>query len=93
MTASCGGSEGPVDTSRLTDRQREWAEYSYAHEKNEDVKRTWEQLPAEGVESFLDQQRSRLCSDMDALMKNLKEAGYEAGEMQDYRQKTTELLC
>ena len=93
MAASCGGSGGSADTSRLTDREREWVEFSYAHEKNEDIKRTWEQLPAEGVKSYLDQQRPRLCGDTAALMKSLKEAGYEAGEMQEYKRKTAELIC
>ncbi|MEV6265333.1 hypothetical protein AB0M42_31975 [Streptomyces sp. NPDC051784] len=93
VATSCGGSDGAVDTSRLTDKEKEWVEFSYAHEKNEDVKRTWEQLPAEGVESYLDQQRPRLCGDTAALMKGLKEAGYEAGEMQDYKRKSAELIC
>ncbi|MFB8031088.1 hypothetical protein ACFQ6U_25550 [Streptomyces sp. NPDC056465] len=93
MAASCGGSDGHIDTSRLTSHEKEWVEFSYAHEKNEDVKRTWEQLPADGVKSYLDQQRPRLCGDTAALMKSLKEAGYEAGEMQEYKSRTAELIC
>ncbi|MDI9885951.1 hypothetical protein QMZ92_16580 [Streptomyces sp. HNM0645] len=93
MAAACGGSDTPLDTSHLTDREREWVEFSYTHEKNEDIKRTWEQLPAEGVKSYLDQQIPRLCGDPASLMHSLKEAGYEAGEMQEYREKTEELIC
>ncbi|MEV4880443.1 hypothetical protein [Streptomyces cyaneofuscatus] len=93
MTASCGGSDAPLDTSRLTDRETEWAEFSYAHEKNEDTKRTWEQLPAEGVKSYVGKQRLRLCGDTPAVMQNLKEAGYTADEMQEYKTKITDLLC
>lgn len=93
MAASCSSGGGSPDTSRLTDREREWVEFAYAHEKNEDVKRTWEQLPADGVKSYLDQQRPRLCGDTAALMKSLKEAGYEAGEIQDYKRKSAELVC
>ncbi|MFE1958460.1 hypothetical protein [Streptomyces sp. NPDC059479] len=93
MVASCGGSDTSVDTSRLTDQEKEWVEFSYTHEKNDDIKRTLEQLPAEGVKSYLDQQRPRLCGDTAALMQSLKEAGYEAGEMQDYKEKTQELIC
>ncbi|MFF1832930.1 hypothetical protein ACFVXE_01725 [Streptomyces sp. NPDC058231] len=93
MVAACGGSSTSINTSRLTDREKEWVEFSYAHEKNEDIKRTWEQLPAEGVKSYLDQQRPRLCGDTASLMQSLKEAGYEAGEMQEYKEKTAELIC
>ncbi|WP_392673272.1 hypothetical protein [Streptomyces sp. LN785] len=93
MAAACGGSSTSINTSRLTDREKEWVEFSYAHEKNEDIKRTWEQLPAEGVKSYLDQQRPRLCGDTASLMQSLKEAGYEAGEMQEYKEKTAELIC
>lgn len=93
MAAACGGSSTSVNTSRLTDREKEWVEFSYAHEKSEDTKRTWEQLPAEGVKSYLDQQRTRLCGDTAALMQSLKEAGYTADEMQEYKNKTAELIC
>ncbi|MFJ7073568.1 hypothetical protein [Streptomyces sp. NPDC098781] len=93
LAASCGGGDTSVDTSRLTDQEREWVEFSYAHEKNNETKRAWEQLTAEGVKSYLDQQRPRLCGDTAALMKSLKEAGYEAGEMQEYKEKTAELVC
>ncbi|QXE34290.1 hypothetical protein KQY30_08290 [Streptomyces sp. GMY02] len=93
MTTACGGSDTPVDTSRLTDREREWVEFSYTHEKNDEIKRAWEQLTAEGVKSYLDQQRPRLCGDTASLMQSLKDAGYEAGEMQDYKEKAEELIC
>lgn len=93
LVSSCGGSSTSVDTSGLTDREKEWVEFSYTHEKNQDIKRTWEQLPAKGVKSYLDQQRTRLCGDTASLMQSLKEAGYEAGEMQEYKQKTAELIC
>ncbi|MEU9329433.1 hypothetical protein AB0D91_37505 [Streptomyces canus] len=93
MAASCGGSETPVDTSRLTDREKEWVEFSYTHEKNDEIKRAWEQLTAEGVKSYLDKQRPRLCGDTATLMQSLKEAGYEAGEMQEHKEKTEELIC
>ncbi|MFF0014482.1 hypothetical protein [Streptomyces sp. NPDC005374] len=93
MVAACGGSDTPVDTSRLTDREREWVDYSYAHEKNDEIKRAWEELTADGVKSYLDGQRSSLCGDTAALMTNLKKAGYEAGEMQEYKEKVEELLC
>ncbi|WP_406175467.1 hypothetical protein [Streptomyces sp. NBC_00996] len=83
----------PVDTSRLTDREKEWVEFSYAHEKNDETKRAWEGLTAEGVKSYLDRQRSSLCGDTASLMQSLKEAGYEAGEMQEYKEKTEELIC
>ncbi|MFD5725248.1 hypothetical protein ACFWMT_04000 [Streptomyces sp. NPDC058368] len=82
-----------VNTSDLTDREKEWVEFSYTHEKNQDVKRTWEQLPAEGVKSYLEQQIPLLCGDTGALMQSLKETGYEAGEMQEYKKKTAELIC
>ncbi|MFE3329947.1 hypothetical protein [Streptomyces sp. NPDC059176] len=62
------------------------------HEKNDDIKRSLEQLTAEGVKSYLDQQRPRLCGDTESLMGSLKEAGYEAGEMQDYKEKL-KLIC
>ncbi|MEU0743716.1 hypothetical protein [Streptomyces sp. NPDC006134] len=93
MAASCRGSDTSVDTSRLTDREKEWVEFSYAHEKDDETKRTWEQLTAEGVESYLDRQRPRLCGDTAALMQSLKEAGYTADEMQEYKAKTEELIC
>ncbi|MEV7569882.1 hypothetical protein [Streptomyces tanashiensis] len=93
MVASCGGESPTVDTSRLTDRQREWVEFSYAHEKDQDVKEKWEGLPADGVKSYLDEQLPRLCGDTAALMESLKKAGYEADEMRDYKQKTAELVC
>ena len=93
LVASCGGSSASVDTSDLTDREKEWVEFSYAHEKNQDIKRTWEQLPADGVKSYLDQQRLTLCGDTASLMQSLKEAGYEAGEMQEFKEKTAELIC
>ena len=38
-------------------------------------------------------ERPRLCGDTASLMQSLKEAGYEAGEMQEYKQKTEELIC
>lgn len=94
MTAtSCGQSDTSVNTSDLTEQEKEWVEFSYAHEKNEDVKRTWEQLPADGVKSYLEEQRPRLCGDTAELMQSLKEAGYEAGEMQEYKEKTARLIC
>ncbi|THA56249.1 hypothetical protein E6P78_32320 [Streptomyces sp. A0958] len=93
LVASCGGSRTSVNTSDLTDREKEWVEFSYTHEKNQDVKRTWEQLPAEGVKSYLEQQIPLLCGDTAALMQSLKKAGYEAGEMQEYKKKTAELIC
>lgn len=93
LVASCGGSNTSVDTSRLTDREREWVEFSYAHEKDQDTKEAWKQMTAEGVKSYLDEQRPRLCGDTASLMQSLKEAGYEAGEMQDYKEKTAELIC
>lgn len=93
LVASCGGSSTSVNTSDLTDREKEWVEFSYTHEKNQDVKRAWEQLPAEGVKSYLEQQIPLLCGDTGALMQSLKEAGYEAGEMQEYKKKTAELIC
>ncbi|WP_328942055.1 hypothetical protein OG259_10665 [Streptomyces sp. NBC_00250] len=92
MVAACGGSSGSVDTSSLNDQEKEWVEFSYAHEKNQDMKETWEELSAEGVKSYLDKQRPRLCGDTAALMEGLKEAGWEAGEMQDYKAKTA-LIC
>ncbi|MEW2067925.1 hypothetical protein [Streptomyces sp. NPDC007346] len=92
MAVSCGGS-GPLETSGLTDREKEWAEFSYAHEKNEDTKRTWEQLPAEGVKSYVTQQRRRLCGDIAAAMQSLKETGYTADEMQEYKENLMKLLC
>ncbi|MGW4024389.1 hypothetical protein [Streptomyces sp. NPDC005009] len=93
MAVSCGGSDTSVDTSRLTDREKEWVEFSYAQEKDEEIKRAWEGLTAEGVKSYLDKQRPRLCGDTTSLMRSLKEAGYEAGEMQEYKEKTVELVC
>ncbi|MCI3273830.1 hypothetical protein [Streptomyces cylindrosporus] len=93
MVASCGGSDTPVDTSRLTAREKEWVEFSYAHEKNDETRRVWEQLTAEGVKSYLEQQRPRLCGDTASLMQSLKDAGYEAGEMQEYKEKVEELIC
>lgn len=93
MVASCGGSETPINTSRLTDREKEWVEFSYAHEKNEDVKRTWEGLTADGVKAYLDRQRSVVCGDTAALMQSLKEAGWEAGDMQEYKEKSDQLIC
>lgn len=90
---SCGQSDTSVNTSDLTEQEKEWVEFSYAHEKNEDVKRTWEQLPADGVKSYLEEQRPRLCGDTAELMQSLKEAGYEAGEMQEYKEKTARLIC
>ncbi|MCX4984128.1 hypothetical protein OG514_23475 [Streptomyces sp. NBC_00572] len=56
------------------------------------MKETWEELSPEGVKSYLDKQRPRLCGDTAALMEGLKEAGWEAGEMQDYKAKTA-LIC
>ncbi|MET4922045.1 hypothetical protein P3L51_06710 [Streptomyces sp. PSRA5] len=79
--------------SRLTDREKEWVEFSYAHEKKDEIKRSWEELTAEGVKSYLDRQRPDLCGDTASLMESLKEAGYEAGEMQDYKNKSEELIC
>ncbi|CAM5559233.1 hypothetical protein GCM10010299_69610 [Streptomyces tanashiensis] len=93
MVASCGGNSTSVDTSRLTDREKEWVEFSHAHEKNQDIKEKWERLPAEGVKSYLDEQLPRLCGDTAALMEDLKKAGYAADEMRDYKQKTAELIC
>lgn len=93
MAASCGGSSTPVDTSHLTGREKEWVEFSYTHEKNDEIKRAWEGLTAEGVKSYLDQQRPHLCDDTAPLMRSLKEAGYEAGEMQEYKEKTEQLIC
>lgn len=93
MATACGGSDTPIDTSRLTDQEKEWVEFSYAHEKNDEIKQTWKQLNAEGVKSYLDQQRTRLCGDTASLMQSLKEAGYEAGEMQEYKDKSEELIC
>ncbi|MEV7244794.1 hypothetical protein ACWDXT_27390 [Streptomyces sp. NPDC003236] len=93
LAASCGGSDTSVDTSRLTSQEREWVEFSYAHEKNDEIKRAWEDLTAEGVQSYLDQQRPRLCGDTPALMQSLKEAGYTADEMQEYKDKTETLIC
>ncbi|RDG34716.1 hypothetical protein [Streptomyces corynorhini] len=93
MAGACGGSSTPIDTSRLTDREKEWVEFSYAQEKNEDTRRAWEELPAEDVKSYLDQQRPGLCADPVALMRSLKDAGYEAGEMREYKEKTAELIC
>ncbi|MGW0120744.1 hypothetical protein [Streptomyces sp. NPDC003327] len=94
LAASCGGkSSSAVDTSGLTDREKEWVEFSYAHEKNQETRETWEELTAEGVKAYLDQQRPRLCGDTAALMQSLKDAGYEAGEMQEYKQKSAELVC
>ncbi|MBB3074874.1 hypothetical protein [Streptomyces violarus] len=93
MAVSCSGSDTAVDTSRLTDREEEWVEFSYAHEKSDEIKRTWEELTAAGVKSYLDKQRPRLCGDTASLMQSLKESGYEAGEMQEYKQKTEELIC
>ncbi|WP_158710958.1 hypothetical protein [Streptomyces albus] len=93
MAVSCGGSDTPVDTSRLTDREKEWVEFSYTHEKNNEIKRTWEQLNAEDVKSYLADQRPRLCGDTATLMDGLKEAGYTADEMQEYKDKSEELIC
>lgn len=93
MATSCGGSDTSVDTSRLTAQEKEWVEFAYAHEKNDEIKRAWEQLTAEGVKSYLDKQHSRLCGDTASLMQSLKEAGYEAGEMQEYKEKSDELIC
>jgi hypothetical protein len=93
LAASCGGSDTPIDTSRLTDQEKEWVEYSYTHEKNDEIKQTWEQLTAEGVKSYLEGQRPRLCGDTASLMQSLKDAGYEAGEMQEYKEKSEELMC
>ncbi|MFD0546304.1 hypothetical protein ACFQ1B_28910 [Streptomyces mexicanus] len=93
MAAACSGSDFAVDTSRLTDPEKQWVEFSYAHEKNDQVKRSWEELSAEGVKSYLHRQRPRLCGDTAALMRSLKEAGYTAEEMQEYKEKTEELIC
>ncbi|MDT0473338.1 hypothetical protein RM863_14500 [Streptomyces sp. DSM 41014] len=93
LAAACGGSDTPVDTSQLSDREKEWVEYSYAHEKNDETKRAWEEQSAEGVKSYLERQLPTLCGDTASLMKSLKEAGYEAGEAQDYKEKVDDLLC
>ncbi|MFE0704570.1 hypothetical protein [Streptomyces sp. NPDC058872] len=93
LVTSCSGSDTHVDTSRLTEKEKEWVEFSYAHEKDDETKRTWEQLTADSVKSYLDQQRPRLCGDTAELMQSLKDAGYEAGEMQEYKEKTAELMC
>ncbi|MFE3638864.1 hypothetical protein [Streptomyces cellostaticus] len=93
LAASCGGSDSSVDTSRLTSREKEWVEFSYAHEKNDEVKRAWEELTAEGVKSYLDRQRPRLCGDTGSLMQSLKESGYTANEMQEYKAKAEDLIC
>jgi hypothetical protein len=77
----------------LSDRQKEWVEYSYAHEKSPEAKRAWEELSAEGVKSYLERQRLTLCGETASLMKSLKDAGYEAGEAQDYKEKAEDLLC
>ncbi|MEU9639353.1 hypothetical protein ACGFZZ_35215 [Streptomyces tendae] len=93
LVSACGGSDSPVDTSALSDHEKEWVEYSYAHEKSDETKRAWEELSAEGVKSYLERQRPTLCGDSVSLMKSLKEAGYEAGEAQDYKEKAENLLC
>ncbi|MGW5569325.1 hypothetical protein ACWEWD_38700 [Streptomyces tendae] len=77
----------------MSDHEKEWVEYSYAHEKSDETKRAWEELSAEGVKSYLERQRPTLCGDTVSLMKSLKEAGYEAGEAQDYWEKAENLLC
>ncbi len=93
MAAACGGSDSAVDTSRLTDPEKQWVEFSYAHEKNDQVERTWEELSADGVKSYLHRQRPRLCGDTAALMRSPKEAGYTAEDTQEYQEKTEELIC
>ncbi|MFE5592497.1 hypothetical protein [Streptomyces sp. NPDC056549] len=93
LVASCGNDDTSVDTSRLSDREKEWVEFSYAHEKNQDVKEKWERLPADGVKSYLDEQLPLLCGDTAALMESLQKAGHSAEEMRDYKQKTSELVC
>ncbi|WP_189538347.1 hypothetical protein [Streptomyces roseolilacinus] len=93
MVASCGGSSTLVDTSHLTDQEKEWVEFSYGHEKNSDIKKALEELPADGVKAYLDGQRPHLCGDTESLMESLKEAGYEAGEMQEYKEKAADLIC
>ncbi|MDC0769169.1 hypothetical protein [Streptomyces sp. HD] len=93
MATSCSGGDKSVDTSRLTDREKEWVDFSYAHEKDDATRRAWEELTAEGVKSYFEQQRSRLCGDTAALMQSLKDAGYEAGEMQEYKEKSERLIC
>ncbi|MGQ4416638.1 hypothetical protein ACN6LA_002499 [Streptomyces sp. SAS_269] len=93
LAAACGGGETPVDTSRLTDPQQEWVEFAYAHEKNDETKRAWEGLTAEGVKSYLRRQRPRPCGDSASLMGSLKEAGHTADEMQEYEDRTEELIC
>ncbi|MFI2644185.1 hypothetical protein [Streptomyces sp. NPDC018610] len=93
MAASCSGSDSAVDTSRLTDQEKQWVDFSYAHEKNDQIKRNWEELSAEGVKSYLHRQRPRLCGDTAELLRSLKEAGYTAEEMQEYKEKTEELIC
>ncbi|MGV9896409.1 hypothetical protein [Streptomyces tendae] len=93
LISACGGSDSTVDTSALSDHEKEWVEYSYAHEKSDETKRAWEELSAEGVKSYLERQRPTLCGDTAPLMKSLKEAGYEAGEAQDYKEKAEDLLC
>ncbi|GEJ99844.1 hypothetical protein TNCT1_21210 [Streptomyces sp. 1-11] len=93
LATSCGGNDTSVDTSRLTAPQREWVEFSYAHEKNDELKRAWEDLSAEGVKSYLARQRPRLCGDTAALMQSLKESGYTAEEMEEYKDKSEGLIC
>ncbi|MEU5345640.1 hypothetical protein AB0H18_33210 [Streptomyces sp. NPDC020766] len=93
MATSCGGGDTSVDTSRLTGHEKEWIEFSYAHEKSDEVKRSLEELTAEGVKSYLDRQRLRLCGDTASLMQSLKEANYTADEMQEYKEKSDELMC
>ncbi|MFE7358356.1 hypothetical protein ACFU8Q_35960 [Streptomyces sp. NPDC057543] len=93
LVASCGGSSASVDTSGLTGKEKEWVDFSYAHEKNSEARRKWEQLPAKGVKSYLDQQLPRLCGDTADLMESLKKQGYEESEMREYKQKTAQLLC
>ncbi|WP_328493374.1 hypothetical protein OHS59_11905 [Streptomyces sp. NBC_00414] len=93
MATSCGGGGTAVDTSRLSSQEKEWIEFSYAHEKSDEVKRSLEELTAEGVESYLDGQRLRLCGDTASLMQDLKEANYTANEMQEYKEKSEQLMC
>src|SRR5262249_48657676 len=93
VAASCSGNNTPVDTSRLTDREKEWVEFSYAHEKNDEVKRAWEQMSAEDVKSYLDRQRPIRCGDTVSLMQSLKESGYTANEMQEHKKKVEDLIC
>lgn len=68
-------------------------EFSYAHESDPEMKKTLEQLPADGVKNYVDAQRERLCADLDAIVAARLDSGAEAGETMDFKAKTWDLLC